>query len=74
MKTFELFCKGLALWTLIEGSLIMGMPDQMRSLTLRLFPKTASFLQEVSRSQFRGYGMAEATFGLLLGGYFFFLT
>ena len=74
MKTFELFCQGLAIWTLIEGSLIVILPARMRALTLRLFPNASVFLKDLAPSQFRSYCAVEAAFGLLLGGYFFFLA
>jgi len=52
----------------------MTAPGTMRAIALRIFPKSASFLEGITAKQFRAYGAVEAVFGLLLGGYFFFLA
>lgn len=71
MSLYEKFLLGLALWTLLEGAFVLTLPNLSRSLSRKLFPKLATFLEDFSTADLRKMAAIEFAFGAILGIYLF---
>lgn len=69
MQLFETLLWIFAIWTLVEGVLVVTLPTVSMRITRALFPKWGAFLAETDPAYLRKLGIIEFTFGLLLTSY-----
>lgn len=69
MRIYESILWFFAVWTLIEGSLVLIRPSLILNFVGKLMPKWAEVLESMERSQLRSLGGIEVGFGLCLSAY-----
>jgi len=74
MEIFDKILWGVAIWTFIEGGILLCIPRFSIRIAHIFFRKIATLLEDMELSELRKYGAIECGFGLCLGTYLFFMA